>query len=204
MLTEPDPRRFAPAALRNREPILAVLRDILPRTGQVLEIASGTGEHVIHFAHHLPGQTWLPSDPSAEARASIAAWVREEGLGNVASPVELDAAAADWPVTQVDAIVCINMIHISPWASTEGLLCGAGQLLAAGGILYLYGPYRRAGQPLEPSNAAFDTDLRARDPRWGLRMLEEVVSLAGEHGLVLDRVQAMPANNLSVVLRRGG
>lgn len=197
-----DDRRSAPAVARNREPILAVLRDVLPASGTVLEVASGTGEHAVHFARHLPGLNWQPSDPSAEACASIAAWREAEAQANVLPPITLDAAAPVWPISQVVAIVCINMVHISPWAATEGLLRHAGAILPDGGVLYLYGPYLRADVPLEPSNAAFDADLRARDPRWGLRRLEDVIALAAANGLVLDQVRDMPANNLSVVLRR--
>ena len=202
MPTDADDRRSSPAALRNRNPILAVLREILPASGTVLELASGSGEHVIHFARHLPGLTWLPSDPSPEARASIAAWREAEGLPNLAEPLAIDAAVPDWPVDNIDAILCINMVHISPWVATEGLMREAARLLHPGGALYLYGPYRRAGHPLEPSNAAFDADLRRRDLAWGLRALEEVEALAGQHGLTLEQVREMPANNLSVVFRQ--
>lgn len=198
-----DARLEAPAAARNREPILAVLREELPPSGHVLEMASGTGEHVVHFARALPALNWQPSDPDAAARASIAAWTAAEGLANVAAPLALDAAAADWPIGQSDALVCINMIHISPWAATLGLMAGAGRLLPEGAPLILYGPYRRAGHPLEPSNAAFDESLRARDPRWGLRTLEEVAEVAASHRLAVSRVAEMPAHNLSVVFRKG-
>lgn len=200
--TGPDGRLAAPAVARNRDVILDVLRPLLPASGQVLEIASGTGEHLVHFARALPGLTWQPSDPSPAARTSIAAWAGAEGLSNVLPPLDLDAAAAEWPVTQADAIVCINMIHISPWASTQGLLAGAQRLLPPGGVLYLYGPYRRADMPTAPSNEAFDADLKRRNPAWGLRLLEDVATLAGTHGLILERVVEMPANNLSVVFRR--
>ncbi len=202
MPTDADDRRSSPAALRNRDPILAVLREILPASGTVLELASGSGEHVIHFARHLPGLTWLPSDPSPEARASIRAWRAAEGLPNLAEPRAIDAAVPDWPVDKADAILCINMVHISPWTATAGLMREAARLLPQGGVLYLYGPYRRAGHTLEPSNAAFDADLRRRDPAWGLRQLEDVTALAGQHGLTLEQVREMPANNLSVVFRR--
>ncbi|MEZ5743699.1 MAG: DUF938 domain-containing protein [Sphingomonadaceae bacterium] len=197
-----DARRHAPATERNREPILAVLREFLPETGTVLEIAAGSGEHAVHFAKAFPALSWQPTDPDADARGSIDAWAAQEGVANLRPALLLDAASADWPVDQADTIVCINMIHISPWAATEGLLRGAGRLLPAGGVLYLYGPYRREGHPLEESNAAFDESLKARDPRWGLRLLEDVVALAAEHGLTLERVVDMPANNLSVVFRR--
>lgn len=197
-----DERRSAPAALRNRGPILDVLAQALPASGLVLELASGSGEHVVHFARALPALQWRPSDPDAAARASIAAWAAAEGLGNVLPPLAIDAAAADWPIDRADAVLCVNMIHISPWEATEGLMRGAGRLLPQGAPLVLYGPYIRAGHPLEPSNAAFDADLRRRDPRWGLRRLEDVAALAEAQGLALDRVIEMPANNLSVVFRR--
>ncbi len=197
-----DQRRSAPATLRNREPILAVLREVLPARGMVLEVASGTGEHAVFFARHLPGIVWQPSDPSPELRNSIAAWALAEGLTNLPPPLDLDAASAIWPVVQAEAVVCINMIHISPWAATEGLMRGAGKLLPPGAPLVLYGPYRRSGMQLEPSNAAFDLDLKRRDPQWGLRLLEDVATCAGGHGLVLDRIVDMPANNLSVVFRK--
>jgi len=197
-----DSRRRAPAAARNRDPILAVLREALPAAGLVLEVASGTGEHAVHFARALPGLEWQPSDPDADARASIAAWARAERLANLLPPLDLDAAGEDWPVARADALVCINMIHISPWAATEGLMRGAGRLLPPGAPLVLYGPYRRAGRPLEPGNAAFDADLRTRDPRWGLRELDTVSACAAAQGLAPERVVEMPANNLSVIFRR--
>lgn len=196
-------RRSAPAALRNRDPILAVLREVLPKTGLVLEIASGTGEHATHFARALPGLAWQPSDPDPAARASVAGWAAAEGLGNLRPPLALDAAAEDWAIDRADAILCINMIHISPWEATEGLMRGAGRLLPPSGPLVLYGPYRRADRPIEPSNAAFDEDLRRRDPRWGLRQLEDVADCAARAGLLLDRVIEMPANNLTAVFRKG-
>lgn len=197
-----DHRRRAPAASRNRDPILTVLREILPVTGLVLEIASGTGEHAVHFAAAFPDLAWQPSDPDADARASIAAWRDAAQLPNLLAPVALDASAPAWPVALADALVCINMIHISPWQATVGLMAGAGRLLSAGQPLYLYGPYVRAGHPTEPTNQAFDDDLRRRDPRWGLRSLEEVRTCAQSSGLELDRVVEMPANNLSVVFRK--
>ncbi len=198
----PLDRRSAPAALRNRDPILAVLRPILPDQGLVLELASGTGEHGVYFARALPALTWQASDPSPDARASIAAWAAAEALANMPAPLDLDAASDTWPIARADALVCINMIHISPWAATEGLMRGAGRLLDAGQPLYLYGPYHRAGQPLAPSNAAFDADLQSRDPRWGLRDLDAVAACAEASGLMLDAVTEMPANNLSVVFRK--
>lgn len=197
-----DARQHAPATQRNREPILSVLREELPESGLVLEVASGTGEHAVHFARALPQLAWQPSDPSPEALASIAAWREEGGTENLLAPMKLDAAGRDWPLDHADAFVCINMIHISPWAATEGLMSGAGKLLPAGAPLILYGPYRRAGHPLEPSNAAFDESLKARDPRWGLRELEAVAECAAASGLALSRVVEMPANNLTVVFRK--
>jgi SAM-dependent methyltransferase len=195
-------KREAPAAARNRDPILEVLRRHLPPTGRVLEFASGTGEHVVHFAGALPALSFQPSDPNANARASIDDWVKTLGLANVAPALALDASAAAWPVAGVTAILCINMIHISPWAATEGLLAGAGRALPPGGVLFLYGPYRRAGHLTAPGNEAFDRDLRTRDPAWGLRALEDVAALAARHGFGAPEVVEMPANNLSVVFRR--
>jgi len=197
-----DHRQQAPAAARNRDPILAVLRGVLPRTGTVLEIASGSGEHVLHFARALPGLVFQPSDPNPEARQSIAAWAAESGLANLRPPLALDAASPPWPVTTADAVLCINMIHISPWAATEGLMRGAAAILPPGAPLYLYGPYRRAGVPTAPSNEAFDRDLRGRDPSWGLRELEAVTNLADAAGFSGPAVTEMPANNLSIVFRR--
>jgi hypothetical protein len=197
-----DHRQHAPAAARNRDPILAMLRDVLPRTGTVLEIASGSGEHILHFAQALPDLTFQPSDPSSEARQSIAAWAAESGLANLRPPLALDAAAPPWPIAAADSMLCINMIHISPWAATEGLMRGAAALLPPGAPLYLYGPYRRAGVPTAPSNEAFDRSLRSRDPTWGLRDLEAVAALAAAAGFSGPVVTEMPANNLSVVFRR--
>ncbi len=197
-----DQRRSAPATARNRDPILEVLRRLLPSRGLVLEIASGSGEHAVHFARHLPGLTFQPTDPDAGAVASIAAWIVAEGLENVRAPVELDAASPQWPVTQADAVVCINMIHISPWAATQGLLRGAAAILPAGAPLYLYGPYRRAGIETAASNEAFDRDLKSRNPAWGLRDLDAVASAARAAGFSGPAVTEMPANNLSVAFRR--
>jgi SAM-dependent methyltransferase len=197
-----DPRLFAPATQRNRDAILAVLRDVLPRQGLVLEIASGSGEHAIHFASAMPHLVFQPSDPSVEALTSIAAWTQAAGAKNVRPPLLLDAMAETWPLQAADAILCINMIHIAPWAATQGLMRQAGRLLATGAPLYLYGPYRRPGRTLEPGNAAFDDSLRRRDPEWGLRDLDAVAALANEAGFGEPVVTEMPANNLSVVFRR--
>jgi SAM-dependent methyltransferase len=179
-----------------------VLRPLLPVRGLVLEIASGSGEHVVAFARALPGLVWQPSDPSPEARASIAAWVAAEAPSNIRAPLDLDVQREPWPVEAADAILCINMIHISPWSATEGLMRGAGSLLPPGGLLYLYGPYVQAGVATAPSNIAFNADLRMRDPDWGLRELDAVEECAATSGLRLEQVVAMPANNLSVVFRR--
>ncbi|WP_035713540.1 DUF938 domain-containing protein [Azorhizobium doebereinerae] len=195
-------RLVLPAAARNRDPILGVLGPLLPASGLVLEIASGSGEHAVHFARALPGIVWQPSDPVAEARTSIAAWTAAERTPNVRPPLALDTAQWPWPLDRADAIVCINMIHISPWGATQGLMRGAGDLLPPGGVLYLYGPYLRAGMPTTEGNQAFDADLKRRNPAWGLRLLEDVAALAAEHGLRLEQVTEMPANNLSVVFRR--
>jgi hypothetical protein len=190
------------AAQRNRDPILSILRDLLAEAKLVLEIASGAGDHAVHFARHMPAMHWQPSDPSPEARALIRSLIAAERLANVLPPLELDAAADAWPIDRADALVCINMVHISPWAATEGLMRGAARVLGAGQPLYLYGPYRRSGRALEPSNAAFDADLKRRDPRWGLRELDAVAACAEANGLALERVVEMPANNLSVIFRR--
>jgi SAM-dependent methyltransferase len=197
-----DERRHAPATQRNRDPILAVLQEVLPETGLVLEVASGTGEHAVHFARAFPALTWQPSDPDPGARRSISAWIAAEGLQNVNAPLELDAASEEWPIDGASAMVCINMIHISPWEATEGLMRGAGRILGSGAPLYLYGPFRRAGHTLEPSNEAFDRDLRRKDPRWGLRDVDEVTDCAAACGLEHVRIVEMPANNLSLVFRR--
>ncbi|MBV2148443.1 DUF938 domain-containing protein [Sphingobium sp. AS12] len=194
-------KRHAPATLRNRDAILAILRDVLPSAGLVLEVASGSGEHAIHFAAALPALDWQPSDPDPAALGSIAAWRAEAGLPNLRAPILLDAAG-DWPINRADAILCINMVHISPWDGTLGLLRGAGRVLPPGGLLYLYGPYIRDDVETAPSNLAFDASLKARDPRWGVRRLEDVVAAAEAQGLRFDRVVEMAANNLSVIFRR--
>jgi SAM-dependent methyltransferase len=198
----PNNQRLSASVARNREPILAVLERVLPAAGVVLEIASGTGEHAVHFAAHLPEVTWQPSDPDPEMGESVAAWVAAAGLDNIRPPLIIDATAADLPVAAADAVICINMVHIAPWAAAEGLFAGAGRVLAAGGILYMYGPYRVAGAHTAPSNAAFDADLRRRNPAWGVRDLNDITALAVRHGLVLAEIVDMPANNKSVIFRR--
>ncbi len=192
----------APAVARNRDPILAVLRRVLPARGTVLEIASGSGEHAVHFAVGLPGLTWQPTDRDADALRSIAAHRASAQLPNLLPPLEFDVASPDWPLPRADAVVSINMIHIAPWTAAQGLMAGAGRLLAPGGVLFLYGPFRENGRHTAPSNEAFDASLKQRDPQWGVRDLGEVAELAGRHGFDLVERVAMPANNLSVVFRR--
>jgi hypothetical protein len=197
-----DDRRTAAHVARNASPIIAVLAEILPPDGLVLEIASGSGEHALHFARAFPRLSWQPSDPDPIALRSIEAWRTGEGLPNLLAPLPLDAASPEWPVAKADAILCINMVHISPWRATLGLLDGAARLLGAGAPLYLYGAYRRRDVPTAPSNEGFDQSLRARNPEWGVRLLEDVVAEAERRSLRLHRVVEMPANNLSVVFRR--
>jgi SAM-dependent methyltransferase len=197
-----DPRKFAAATARNREPILEVLQRVLPERGTVLEIASGTGEHAVHFARSLPGLAWQPSDADDDALASIAAWREHEHLENLHAPVRIDVTADAWPVADVDAVFCANMIHISPWECCVGLVRGVARHLRAGGVLVLYGPFRIDGQHTAPSNERFDADLRARDPSWGVRDLADVVAQAEPHGLHLRERVAMPANNFTVVFDR--
>jgi SAM-dependent methyltransferase len=194
--------RSALAAARNREPILQVLRDCLPRPARVLEIASGTGEHAVWFSGALPELTWQPTDRDPEALRSIAAWRDSTSPPNLLPPLPLDAAADTWPVAQADAVIAINMIHIAPWIATQGLIAGAARVLTSGGLLYLYGPFREGGVHTGAGNAAFDADLRARDPSWGIRDLDEIAALACRHGFMAPERIAMPANNLSVVFRR--
>jgi hypothetical protein len=201
-VSDTDQRRIAPHVARNTGPILEVLHEALPAKGLVLEVASGAGEQSVAFARAFSRLLWQPTDPAPEAIASIAAWRQSEPLFNFLPPLRLDASAAGWPIESAEAIVCINMVHISPWQATVGLMRGAARLLEPGAPLYLYGPYRREGVPTAPSNEAFDESLKARDPRWGLRDLEAVVAEAGQNGLELEKVVEMPANNLSVVFRR--
>jgi hypothetical protein len=207
MNTDPTPatsaelRLHAPATQRNRDAIASVLRDVLPPEGLVLELASGSGEHAMHFASLFARLTWQPSDPDADALASIAAWRSQAGLANLLPPLRIDASAPDWRIEKADAVLCINMIHISPWAATQGLMAGAQRLLKPGQPLFLYGPFTQNEVRTAPSNAAFDASLRERNPAWGLRAVEDVIALARQHGFDLDQRVAMPANNLSVVFR---
>lgn len=202
-----DTKQYSPSAARNLEPIAAVILETFPREGRVLEIAGGSGEHAVALAAMLPGVAWQPSDADVAARRSIAAWIADRGGANVEPPLAIDVTAANWETavtSPFDGIVCINMLHISPWAACQGLMRGAGALLAAGGLLYLYGAYRRGGRHTAPSNAEFDASLRLRNPEWGVRDLEDVITEAGINGLDLAQVIEMPNNNLSVLFRRGG
>ena len=193
---------FAPAAERNRQPILDVLRRVLPPAGLVLEVASGTGQHTIFFSEHLPALHWQPTDASSEALQSIGEWVDEAARKNLLAPLELDVRSPQWPVTKADALVCINMIHISPWETTEALFQGASQLLAGGSPLVTYGPYRLHGEHTAPSNAAFDQSLRSRNARWGVRDIDELRELGGRTGFVLEERVSMPASNMILVWTR--
>jgi SAM-dependent methyltransferase len=195
-------KRCAPATERNREPIAAVLAEELPPAGLVLEVASGTGEHAVHFASRFPQLQWQPSDPDPSARESIAAWRAEAGAANLLAPIELDASASVWPLERADAVLCINMAHISPPKATEGLLEHAGRLLPAGAPLILYGPFLEDEVETAPSNLSFDASLRARNPDWGLRAVSWIDQLADRCGLDRTRRVEMPANNLTLVYRR--
>jgi len=201
--TIPPGARTAPSTARNRDPILEVLKPRLQTAGIVLEIAAGAGEHAVHNAAALPHVQWQPTDPDPQALASIAAWRAHAGLLNLLAPLPLDASRPEtWPVERADAIVAINMIHISPWSATEGLMTGAGRILPQVGMVFLYGPYIEPGIETAPSNVAFDLDLRRRDPAWGLRHLDELTAMAAHHGLDLSERIAMPANNLSLIFRK--
>jgi SAM-dependent methyltransferase len=195
-------RLVSPSADRNKGPILSVLERVLPKSGRVLEIASGTGQHAVHFARALTVLQWQPSDPDAEARRSIAAWRAQERLANLCQPLALDVHDVPWPVTAFDAVVCINMIHISPWTTTTSLVAGAKLALREGGLLYLYGPYQMHGVHTAPSNEAFDRSLRAQNPQWGVRDLDRVMDVADEEGFDLAETLLMPANNLSVIFKK--
>lgn len=197
-----DARRHAPATLRNRDAIAAVLAEWLPMTGTVLEVASGSGEHIVHFAATFPALNWQPSDPDPAGLVSIAAWRAEARLANIAPPLALDASAGEWPIEHAEAILCVNMVHISEWAATTGLFTGSAKLLHKGAPLILYGPYFRKDHPTAPSNLAFDESLRARNTEWGIRWLEDVTELAEAKGFALAEVREMPANNLMLLHRR--
>ncbi len=195
-------KREAPAAARNSVPIANVLGQELPGRGLVLEVASGTGEHAVFMARRFPGITWQPTDPDEDALSSTTAWTEETGIENIEAPLELDARAGDWPIAQADAVVCINMVHISPWEATEGLFAGAASLLETGAPLILYGPYIEDDVATAASNLAFDESLKARDPRWGIRNLAAVDEVAHRNGFARAARYEMPANNLTLVYRR--
>ena len=194
--------RSAPAALRNREPIANVLADWLPASGTVLELASGTGEHAVYFAERFPSLDWQPSDVHPDALASIAAHRGAAGLSNILPPITLDASSALWPVDRADALLSINMVHISPWNAALGLLDGGARLLSSGAPMILYGPWLQDGAEPAPSNLAFDADLKRRDSSWGLRHVGEFAAAGAERGLTLAETRAMPANNLMLLLLR--
>jgi SAM-dependent methyltransferase len=202
MIEPTDPRMFHPHVERNREPILAVLKRLLPARALVLEVASGSGEHAAFFAKALPKASWLPSDIDPKALASIAAFRAEAAVPNLLPPVRIDATAETWPVKRLNAIVCCNMIHIAPWAAGQGLIAGAGRVLQPGGFLLLYGPFKIDGHHTARSNQDFDTWLQGQNSQWGVRDLADVRAFAGEHGLTLGEAMPMPANNLSVIFRR--
>lgn len=195
-------KQLSASSERNKDPILDVLKQVLPNTGLVLEIASGTGQHAVHFAEALPGITWQPSDIDPEFRGSVSAWRAEAELENLFEPVHLDVTADPWPVREAAAIYNANMIHIAPWEACTGLLDGAGRILPQGGILFMYGPYKIGGKHTAPSNEQFDQSLRARDPSWGIRNLDDVALEARRRGLHLIKTVQMPANNLSVIYRK--
>lgn len=197
-----DARETSPSPERNKQPILDVLARVLPPRGLVLEIGSGTGQHVAHFAAASPALTFQPSEMDAERHASIAGWVAASGVSNVKRPLAIDVTLSPWPVAAADAIVCINVIHIAPWSATLALMAGAGSILPAGGVLATYGPYLRGGAHTAPSNEAFDASLRAHDPRWGVRDLDQVADAARKEGLALEEVVPMPANNFTLVWRK--
>ena len=198
-----DARMYSPASARNRDAIYAVLGHHLPSHGLVLEIASGSGEHTAHFAQYgAPDLIFQPSDPDANARASIDAWSATSGLSNIRPALALDAEAQNWPITNAQAVLCINMIHISPWSAAIGLTRGAGRILQANGVLYLYGPFRREGRHTALSNEAFDQDLKRRNPAWGVRDVEAVAALAMQNGFTPPTIIEMPANNLSLIFTR--
>jgi hypothetical protein len=196
-----DHRQYAPATVRNRDFILDVLREVLPTTGVILEIASGSGEHVVHFARNLPSLVFQPSDPEPDALLSVAAWMKAAEATNVRAPIVLDASRSPWPIASADGIICINMVHISPWDASVGLIRGAAAILPLGSPLYLYGPYKRKGFATAPSNEAFDRNLRDRNPIWGLRDLEAIAAIAQSAGFSIPDITEMPANNLSIVFR---
>lgn len=197
-----DQRLFAPSAARNMQPVCDVLQPLLPKRGTVLEIASGSGEHIVKLAELTPETTFQPSDPGEDERRSIDAWRQSLKLDNVQPAISIDATASQWPIASADVVYCMNMIHISPWAATVGLIEGAARTLATDGLLYTYGPYRRDGRHTSTGNETFDQSLRQRNPEWGIRDVEEIISLAESHGFRTPDIVEMPANNLSLLFRR--
>jgi SAM-dependent methyltransferase len=200
-----DQRRSAPSTARNRQPILNVLQRVLPENGRVLEVASGAGEHAVHVAAAMPGIAWRPSDPDPPSRASISAWTASAGLNNVLPPLDIDVRADFWGLehdSPFDAVVAINVVHIAPWEATLGLVAGARRLLRQGGVLFLYGPYKRDGRHTAPSNEAFDASLKSRDPSWGVRDVGDLERAAKTQGLELRETVEMPANNLALVFAK--
>ena len=192
----------SPAAERNKEPILAVLKRLLPPAGTILEIASGTGQHVMHFARALPQLTWQPTDPDADLLEAIRARQHAMPLDNVRQPLTLDVLATPWPIARADAILCINMIHVAPWSAAQALFAHSRQLLAHGSLLILYGPFKRGGRHTAASNESFDASLRQRNPEWGVRDLDDVTALAEHSGFELRELVQMPANNCVVVFQK--
>lgn len=203
-MTELDPRLNYPSAARNRDAILGVLREVLPERGRVVEIASGSGEHSAYFAPQFPSLTWQPTDLDPGVLPSIAAHAADSGAANIETPIALDVTARPWPVSDADAVLAINMIHIAPWAACEALIAGAAEVLSKDGTLFLYGPYRRNGAHTAPTNESFDRSLRSQNADWGVRDLEAVSDTAATHGLSLHAVHEMPSNNFSVVFHRNG
>jgi len=199
---DPDVRLYAPATQRNRAPILQVLARVLPGIGTVLEVASGSGEHAVWFSQHLRPLVWQPSDPDPACRRSIAAHAAAAGCATLRPPLDLDVTAAVWPIDHAAAVVCINLVHIAPWAAAKGLFAGAARLLPPAGVLFLYGPFLQADKETAPSNLAFDRSLRARNTAWGLRGTTDMAALGRALSLRLEETIEMPANNLSLVFRR--
>ena len=200
-----DRKQYAPATERNRQPILEVLQQVIPKEGNILEIASGTGEHACFFAPYFSPRQWIPSDPDPLLRLSIEAWRQDCKSDNLQIPLDINVNSPNWDEkindSEISIMIAINLIHISPWSACQGLMAGAGRILQSGGILYLYGPYQQQGKPTAPSNEAFDHSLRSRNPEWGVRHLEEVVQMAETNQLVLQQIIPMPANNLSLIFQ---
>jgi SAM-dependent methyltransferase len=200
---ESDGARYIhPSPERNKGPILEILKEILPASGLVLEVGAGSGQHTAHFAAHFSHLEWQATEPDADLRTSIAAWIDYAGIANARDPLDLDCRQSDWPVDQAAAVISSNMIHISPWASCLGLISGAGRILGEGGVLYFYGPFSEGGVHTSPGNADFDASLKSRDPELGIRDVDDVTALARSHGLEFERRVTMPSNNLSLIYRK--